>query len=51
MQHIARLATLFLVLSLLPACNEGMLAVGHVTTLGLSCAMLFATLNMDKMRR
>jgi hypothetical protein len=49
--NYAKYAALLSTLCLLPACNEGLLAVGHLTTLGLSCAMLFATLNMDKVRK
>ena len=36
---------------MLTGCNEGLLVAGHITSLGLSCVMLVATLNMDKVRR
>jgi hypothetical protein len=46
-----RFATLAAVAALLTGCNEGLLVAGHIASLGLSCAMLVATLNMDKVRR
>lgn len=52
---MARKSVLLWVLALiavavLPGCDGRLIAAGHVTSLGVSVALFWATLNLDKVR-
>jgi hypothetical protein len=51
MHTIKNVLILLAIAPSLTACNDALLAAGHLTSLTLSCVMLVATLNMDKIRK